>query len=116
MSRLAEYMGSRELVVNLTLRELRGKYKRSVLGWTWSLLNPLSTVLIFSLIFGFFLKIQPPVGHPSGLHNFAVFLLCGLLPWNYLSGAMTQSMGALVGNSNLIKKVYFPREMLVVAT
>jgi ABC-type polysaccharide/polyol phosphate export permease len=116
MTRLAEYAGARELTLNLTLRELRGKYKRSVLGWTWSLLNPLSTVLIYSLVFSFFLKIQPPTGHPSGLHNFALFLLCGLLAWNFLSSAMNESMGSLVGNGNLIKKVYFPREVLVVAT
>ncbi len=116
MTRLADYASARELTINLTLRELRGKYKRSVLGWTWSLINPLATVLIYSLVFAFFLKIQPPVGHPSGLHNFALFLLCGLLPWNFLSGAMTESMGALLGNGNLIKKVYFPREVLIVAT
>jgi ABC-2 type transport system permease protein len=116
MTRLAEYAGARELTLNLTLRELRGKYKRSVLGWTWSLLNPLSTVLIYSLVFSFFLKIQPPTGDPSGLHNFALFLLCGLLAWNFLSSAMNESMGSLVGNGNLIQKVYFPREVLVVAT
>jgi len=116
MTRLADYASARELTINLTLRELRGKYKRSVLGWTWSLINPLATVLIYSLVFAFFLKIQPPVGHPSGLHNFALFLLCGLLPWNFVSGAMTESMGALLGNGNLIKKVYFPREVLIVAT
>jgi ABC-type polysaccharide/polyol phosphate export permease len=116
MIRVAEYLDARELTWNLTLRELRGKYKRSVLGWTWSLLNPLATVLIFSLVFRLFLKIDPPVGDPSGLHNFAMFLLCGLLAWNFLSSTMTQSMDALVGNGNLIKKVYFPREVLVVAT
>ena len=79
MTRLAEYADARELTLNLTLRELAGRYKRSVLGWTWSLLNPLSTVVIFSIVFAFFLKVEPPVGDPSGLHNFAMFLLCGLL-------------------------------------
>jgi len=116
MTRLADYVAVRELTVNLTLRELRGKYKRSLLGWTWSLLNPLSAALIFSLVFSFFLKIEPPVGDPSGLHNFAAFLLCGLLAWNFLSSAINEGMEALVGNGNLIKKVFFPREVLVVAT
>jgi ABC-2 type transport system permease protein len=116
MTRLADYADARELTINLTLRELRGKYKRSVLGWTWSLINPLATVLIYSLVFAFFLKIEPPTGNPSGLHNFALFLLCGLLAWNFLSASMTESMGALLGNGNLIKKVYFPREVLIVAT
>ncbi|HUF85105.1 MAG TPA: ABC transporter permease [Acidimicrobiia bacterium] len=116
MTRLAEYADARELTWNLTLRELRGRYKRSVLGWTWSLLNPLSTVLVFSIVFKLFLKIEPPVGDPSGLHNFAMFLLCGLIAWNYLASGMSISMEALVGNRNLIEKVYFPREILVVAT
>jgi len=62
---------------------LRGRYKKSVLGWTWSLLNPLATVAIYSLVFSYFLKIEPPTGHPSGLHSFALFLLCALVPWNF---------------------------------
>jgi lipopolysaccharide transport system permease protein len=116
MTRLAEYADARELTVNLTLRELRSRYKRSALGWTWSLLNPLSTVIVFSIVFAFFLKIEPPVGNPSGLHNFAMFLLCGLLPFNFLSNGMNASLDALLANSNLIRKVYFPREVLVVST
>jgi len=102
-------------MVNLTLRELRGKYKRSVLGWSWSLLNPLATMLIFTIVFQYFLKITVPPGAPSGLRSFAFYLLIGLLPWNFLSNGLNGSMGALVGNSNLIKKVYFPREVLVAA-
>src|SRR6266498_4746670 len=116
MTRLSEYAEARELTLNLVLRELRGRYKRSALGWTWSLLNPLSTVLVFSVVFAFFLKIDPPVGHPSGLHSFPMFLLCGLLPFNYLQNGMNASLDALVGNSNLIRKVYYPREVLVVST
>jgi ABC-type polysaccharide/polyol phosphate export permease len=111
----SELAGSRELLVNLTLRELRGKYKRSVLGWTWSLLNPLATMAIFTVVFGYFLKVDVPPGSPSGLDVFALYLVCGLLPWNFLSNGMTGAMGSLLGNSNLIKKVYFPREILVVA-
>ncbi len=116
MTKLADYADARELTINLTLRELRGKYKRSVIGWSWSLINPLATVLIYSLVFSFFLKVEPDRGSPSGLKVFAIFLLCGLLPWNYLSNGMNGGMSALVGNSNLIKKVYFPREVLVVAS
>jgi ABC-2 type transport system permease protein len=113
MSSVAELAESRELFVNLTLRELRGKYKRSILGWTWSLLNPLATMVIFTVVFRFFLKVQIEPGDPSGLHVFAIFLLCGLLPWNLLANGMSGSMGALIANSNLIKKVFFPREILV---
>ena len=115
MSTARELANSRELFWNLTLRELRGKYKRSVLGWTWSLLNPLANMLIFTLVFGYFLKVKPPTGVPSGLHAFPFFLLCGMLPWNYLANGMSGGMGTLIGNGNLIKKVYFPREVLVAA-
>jgi ABC-2 type transport system permease protein len=115
MSKLAELSQSRELILNLTLRELRGKYKRSFLGWTWSLLNPISTMAIYWLVFGVILKIVVPPGEPSGLDVFPLFLLCGLLPWNFLSNGMTGGMEALVGNSNLIKKVYFPREVLTLS-
>jgi homopolymeric O-antigen transport system permease protein len=113
MSSVAELTEARELFINLTLRELRGKYKRSILGWTWSLLNPLATMVIFSVVFKFFLKVQTTAGTPSGLKIFALWLLCGLLPWNFLSNGMSGSMGALIANSNLIKKVFFPREILV---
>lgn len=113
MTTLAEYTASRELMTNLTLRELRGKYKRSLLGWAWSLLNPLATMLIFTLVFRFFLRIEPPRGDPSGIKNFAVFLLCGLLAWNYTVTGVTGSIGTLIGNANLVQKTYFPRELLV---
>ena len=58
MSALSEYAGTRELVVNLTLRELRSKYKKSVLGWTWSLLNPVASVVIYTIVFSVFLKVE----------------------------------------------------------
>jgi ABC-2 type transport system permease protein len=113
MSRLQEFAGTHDLAINLTLRELRGRYKKSVLGWTWSLLNPLATVAIYSLVFSYFLKIEPPTGHPSGLHSFALFLLCALVPWNLFQNGLNMGLGSIVGNGNLIKKVYFPRELLV---
>src|ERR1700712_392992 len=116
MSRLREFAGTQDLAINLTLRELRGRYKRSVLGWTWSLLNPLATVAIYSLVFGFFLKVNPPTGHPSGLHSFALFLLCALVPWNFFQNGVSMGLGSLLANGNLIKKVYFPRELLVAST
>jgi ABC-2 type transport system permease protein len=116
MTSLKEYADSRELALNLTLRELRSRYKRSVLGWTWSLLNPLASVVIYTIVFAGFLKVQAPPGNPSGLDSFVMFLLCGLIPWNFVSGSLTSSLDALVVNGNLIKKVYFPRELVVVST
>jgi len=116
MARVSELVASRELVTNLTARELKGKYKRSVLGWGWSLLNPLATMLIFTLVFSFVLDIEPPVGESTGIRTFAVWLLCGLVAWNLFSNGMQGGISALVANANLIKKVFFPREALVLST
>ncbi len=116
MTSLAELRDSRELLVNLTQREVRGKYKRSLLGQSWSMVNPLAQVLVFTLVFSLFLRIPPDVGDPSGLRSFALQLLAGLLPWAFFAGAVNGGMNALLGNANLVKKVYFPREVLVAAT
>ena len=116
MSTWGELAGSRELLTNLTMREVRGKYKRTVLGQGWSLLNPLALIAIFSLVFGFLLKAGPPVGDPSGLDAYGLWLACGLLPWAFFSGAVTAAMSTLIVNANLVKKVYFPREVLVAST
>jgi ABC-2 type transport system permease protein len=113
---LAELRDSRELLVNLTQREVRGKYKRSVLGQAWSLVNPLAQVLVFTIVFSLFLRIPPDVGRPSGLESFALQLLAALLPWAFFANAVSQGMGSLLGNANLVKKVYFPREILVAST
>lgn len=109
-----EVLGARELLLNLTRRELRGKYKGTALGWGWSLVNPLASTLIFTAVFSVVLRVQPPIG-VNDLNNYALFLLCGLLTWNFFSGALSSGMGVLTGNGNLIKKTYFPRRLLVVS-
>jgi ABC-type polysaccharide/polyol phosphate export permease len=115
MTTVAQFISSRELLWNLTLRELRTKYRRSFLGWAWSMLNPLANVLVYSFVFGVLMDAEPPVGAPSGLDNFALFLLCGLLPWNFFAFMNQQGMAALVANSGLVRRVAFPRETLVIA-
>jgi ABC-2 type transport system permease protein len=112
MSTLTQINASRELLWNLTLRELRTKYRRSVLGWTWSLLNPLATVVIYGFVFGRLFGATAPVGDPSGLDNFALFLLCALLPWNFFVMVQNTAMGSIIGNAGLVRKVAFPREVL----
>lgn len=102
----------KELLVNLTLRELRGKYKRSTLGWAWSVINPTVTIVVYTVVFSYFLRVDPPIGVPSGLDSYAFFLMSGLLPWLFLSNGVTGSVGSLTGNEGLIKKVYFPRSVL----
>jgi ABC-type polysaccharide/polyol phosphate export permease len=103
----------RNLLYLLSLKELRTRYKKSILGWAWSLLNPLTQMVIFSIIF---LKVfiqDPPIGHPSGMTNFPLYFLCGLLPFNFFSISVGVSMGNVQGGAGLIKKVPFPHEHLV---
>lgn len=116
MTSPSELYKGRELLWNLTLRELRGKFKRTALGWAWSMLNPLSTIVIFSVVFSFFLKGAPDKGNPSGIENFTLWLSCGLLAWNFTSAGIQATLPSIVGNSNLVKKVYFPREYIVASS
>ena len=106
-------MASHELLWNLTLRELRTKYRRSVLGWSWSMLNPLATVAIYSFVFGHLFGADSPVGKNSDIKTFALYLLCALLPWNFFMLITNTGMNSLVANAALVRKVSFPREVLV---
>lgn len=108
-------MAHRNLLYLLSLKELRTRYKKSVLGWAWSLLNPLSQMLIFTVIFTYVFVATPLAGDPSGLKNFPLYFLCGLLPWNFFAITTSVAMGNVQNGSGLIKKVSFPHEHLVFA-
>jgi ABC-type polysaccharide/polyol phosphate export permease len=105
----------RNLLYLLSLRELRTRYKRSLLGWLWSLLNPLSQMAIFSVIFIYVFKQQAPVGDPSGMSNFPLYFLSGFIPFNFFSISVGVSIGTVGGGASLIKKVAFPHEHLVLS-
>lgn len=104
---LRELLRYRNLVLNLVLRDLKSRYKRSVLGFLWSLLNPLAMMIVFTVVF--------TVIMPSQIENYPIFLLCGLLPWYFFTGALMVSINSVAGNANLVKKVYFPREVLPIS-
>jgi ABC-2 type transport system permease protein len=116
MTTLAEYRSSRELFINLTLRELRSKYKRSFLGWAWSMANPLATMAVYTVVFGVFFHINPGKAEPSGLNVYALSLMCAMLPWNFFSSSVMGCIGSLVSSGPLIKKTYFPRQLVPAAT
>ncbi|HEY7282131.1 MAG TPA: hypothetical protein VID47_11105, partial [Actinomycetota bacterium] len=96
--RLRELWTYREILVNLTRKEVKVKYTSSVLGTAWSMLNPLMYLLVFTFVFEVVLK--------SGIPNFPIYLLSGLLAWNLFSGSLTLSARSVVDNANLVKKVY----------
>lgn len=109
LQHLGELWTYRELVANLTIRELKARYKSSVLGFFWSLLNPLGMMLVFTFVF----TVISPNNH---IRNYPVFLLCGLLPWNLLSAGVMTGANSIVANGNLVTKVYFPRTVLPLAS
>jgi lipopolysaccharide transport system permease protein len=107
---LRELWAHRELIYFLTKRELQIRYKQSVFGISWAVLQPLVFAFIFALLFGVVLKQQPPGDLP-----YAVFVVAGVVPWLFTSQAISGSAGSLVQDSNLISKVYFPRLALPIA-
>ena len=115
MTILEEVRSSKELLRNLTLREIKGKYKRTALGQLWSLANPIALMIVYSFVFAIVIRVNVPPGSPSGLDLFVIWLLCGLLPRTFFSNVVNGAMDAVTGNENLIKKVYFPRWVLVVS-
>ena len=108
VARAQELIAYRSLVRNLVTKDLKVRYKNSVLGFLWSLLNPLLMMLVYTLVFT---KI-----FPTDVKNFQVFVLIGLLPWNWCSRSLSSSATSLLDNSTIIKKVYFPRVLLPVST
>jgi lipopolysaccharide transport system permease protein len=107
--RLKELWAYRNLVYNLVSRDLKVRYKNSLLGIIWSWLNPLLMMLIFSLMFGVLR------GGASGTPHYHILVLSAMLPWNFFSGSVMGGIPSIVGNAGLIKKVYFPREVLPVS-
>jgi ABC-type polysaccharide/polyol phosphate export permease len=91
----------RDLLWNLTSKELKLKYKNSVVGFLWSFLNPLMMLVIYSLAFKIIIRVN--------IENFSLFVFIGLLPWMFVQAAITQSTNSVINNQNLVKKVYFPR-------
>ncbi len=105
--RLADVYAARELLVALVRKELKVKYKDSTLGFVWSMLNPALYLVVFYLVFSLFLK--------NGIPLFPIWLLCGLLVWNFFSIVLSSATSTMVANAALVKKVSFPREVLPLA-
>ena len=108
LARVRQSVNYRDLLYNLVVRDLKVRYKHSVLGFFWSLLNPLLLMGVFTFVFT---ALLPGNKRPA----FHIFFLCALLPWNWCATSTMGTLGSIVGNGHLIKKVFFPREMLPVS-
>ena len=100
----------KELLLNIAIREIKVRYKQSVLGIFWSILQPLSMMIIFTIVFSRFAKI------PSDGIPYPLFSYTALLPWTFFATSLSFAIPSLVSNANLLQKIYFPREILPIAS
>ena len=108
LARLVRYRG---LIQSLVARELKARYRGSVLGFFWSFINPLLLLLVYSFVFKYVLPARF-----EGITHYELFLFCGILPWTWFSTSLLESAGILISGGNLIKKVLFPAEILPIVT
>ena len=109
LQHLLKYRG---LVQSLVVRDLKARYRGSVLGFFWSFINPLLLLLIYTFVF----TVVLPGTHPTQIEPYALFMFCGILPWTWFSTSLLEASGVLISGGNLIKKVLFPAEVLPIVT
>ena len=101
---------SRQLLLELVKREIKARYKQSVLGYAWVFLVPLINLTVLTIVFSFLLRV------PTGGVPYPIFLLVGLVPWTFTANAISAATSSLVSNSSLITKIYLPREIFPIAS
>ena len=106
-SRAKEIYNYREMIYNLVRRDLHGRYKRSFLGFAWTFLNPLLQVIVYSIVFSTIMRI--------GIEKFYLFLFVALIPWSFFSASLTSGCSSVIAQGGMVKKIYFPREVLPIA-
>jgi lipopolysaccharide transport system permease protein len=109
---LAQLPRYRGLIQSLVARELKARYRGSVLGFFWSFINPLLLLLVYTFVFTYVMK----GSNDERIQPFALFMFCGILPWTWFSTSLLESSGVLISGGNLIKKVLFPAEVLPIVT
>ena len=110
-SNLAKLLRYRGLIQSLVARDLKARYRGSVLGFFWSFVNPLLLLVVYSFVFS---TIMPNT--TKEIQPYALFMFCGLLPWTWFSSSLSESTGSLIAGGNLIKKVLFPAEILPIVS
>ena len=112
LDNLRNLLKYRGLIQSLVVRDLKARYRGSVLGFFWSFINPLLLLLIYSFVF----TVVLPGTHPKEIEPYALFMFCGILPWTWFSSSLLESSSVLISGGNLIKKVLFPAEVLPIVT
>ena len=102
-----ELYNYRELLKTNIKKEIRGKYKGSWLGILWTFLNPLLMLAVYSFVFPYILRVD--------VENYTIFMIVALIPWNFFTAAVQSGTGSVVANGNILKKVYFPREIIPIS-
>lgn len=105
LQQVKEVFSYKEMLISTVRKELRARYRGSVLGFLWTFINPIMQLLIYSIIFPYLLRM-------NSVENYPIFVFTGLLPWIFFTGSLTASTTCVVGNGNLVKKIYFPRMIL----
>ena len=112
LASLRRLFGYRALIRSLVARDLKARYRGSVLGFLWSFINPLLLLLVYSFVF----LVMPTTRGSYAERAYPVFMFCGLLPWTWFSTSLLESAGSLISGGNLIRKVLFPAEVLPLVT
>lgn len=107
LERLKELYAYREMVISLVKRDLKGRYKGSVLGFLWTFLNPLLQLAVYTLVFSTIMR--------AGIEDYYLFLFVALIPWIFFSTSLAGGAGCILAQQDMVKKIYFPREVLPVS-
>src|SRR5579872_792217 len=111
LSNLKQLIRYRGLIQSLVARELKARYRGSVLGFFWSFVNPVLLLLVYSFVFSTIMPNTTP-----GIQPYALFMFCGILPWTWFAASLSEAANSLIAGGNLIKKVLFPAEVLPIVS
>lgn len=108
IKRVQEINEYQDMIKGLVRRELRGKYKASLFGFLWNFINPLISIVVYIIVFSWVFQ--------SGIEQYPIYLIVGMMPWNFFSTSIGGGAGAIVRQADMTKKIFFPREVLVIST
>ena len=107
ITKIKEIFEYRDMIGSMVRRDLRGRYKGSVIGFFWNFINPLCQIIVYYIVFSRIFE--------NGIDKFHVYLIVGMMPWNFFSESLAQGAGAIVSQADMTKKIYFPREVLPIS-